>query len=162
MSKSVFKEVIHASKEKTWEVLFNQYGAIHIHNPGMPTSKYIGDATKGELNVSRYVTFNEKLFLEETITEVDEYNRFKVEAYKHNLPLLKDMSAIYELTAIGKDKTEVKMTSFATSSPGFMIYLMKGQLGKGLKQHLFGLKYYIETGKTVNKDNYSAIFKSYK
>ncbi len=162
MSKSEFKQVINASKEKTWEVLFNQYGDIHVHNPGMPTSKYIGNATKGELNVSRYVMFDDKLFLEETITEVSEKNSFKVEAYKHNLPLLKKMSAIYELTSIGEDKTEVKMTSFATSSPGFMIYLMKGQLGKGLKQHLFGLKYYIETGKIANKDNYSAIFKSYK
>jgi len=162
MSKSEFKQVINASKEKTWEVLFNQYGDINIHNPGMPTSKYIGNVTKGELNASRHVTFDDKLFLEKTITEVNEYNSFKVKAYNHNLPLLKEMFAIYELTSIGQDKTEVKMTSFATTSPGFMIYLMKGQLGKGLKQHLFGLKYYIETGKTVNKDNYSAVFKSYK
>jgi len=162
MSKSEFKQVINASKEKTWEVLFNQYGTVHIHNPGMPTSKYIGNATKGELNASRHVTFDDKLFLEETITEVNENNSFKVQAYNHNLPLLNEMSAIYELTSIGQDKTEVKMTSFATTSPGFMIYLMKGQLGKGLKQHLFGLKYYIETGEIVNKDNYSAVFKSYK
>ena len=162
MSKSEFKQVINASKEKIWEVLFNQYGDIHIHNPGMPTSKYIGNSTKGELNASRHVTFDDKLFLEETITEVNENNSFKVEAYNHNLPLLKEMSAIYELTSIGQDKTEVKMTSFATTSPGFMIYLIKGQLGKGLKQHLFGLKYYIETGEIVNKDNYSAVFKSYK
>jgi predicted nucleic acid-binding Zn finger protein len=39
---------------------------------------------------------------------------------------------------------------------------MKGQLGKGLNKHLFGLKYYIETGKTVNLDNYSEVFKNYK
>jgi len=162
MSKSDFKQVINASKEKTWEVLFNQYGTIHIHNPGMPASRYIGNATKGGLNVSRHVTFDDKLFLEEKITKVNENNSFKVEAYKHNLPLLKKMSAIYELTSIEQNKTEVKMTSFATTSPSFMIYLMKGQLGKGLKQHLFGLKYYIETGETVNKNNYSSIFKSYK
>ncbi len=37
MSKSEFKTVINASKEKTWEVLFQQYGDIHIHNPTMPT-----------------------------------------------------------------------------------------------------------------------------
>jgi hypothetical protein len=39
---------------------------------------------------------------------------------------------------------------------------MKGQLGKGLKKHLFGLKYYLETGKIANKDNYSEIYKTYK
>ncbi len=60
------------------------------------------------------------------------------------------MSAIYELSSVGTDGTEVKMTSIVSTSPGFMIYLMKGQLGKGQKKHLFGLKYYLETGKTVN------------
>ena len=162
MKKSEFKEVINTSVEKTWKVLFNQYGDIHIHNPTMPTSRYVGDATKGELNCSRHVTFDDKLFLEETITEVNENKSFKVEAYNHNLPFLKDMSAIYELSSIGTNKTEVKMTSIVSTSPSFMIYLMKGQLGKGLKKHLFGLKYYLETGKTVNKNNYSEIFKNYK
>jgi hypothetical protein len=162
MNKSEFKQVINASKEKTWEVLFNQYGDIHIHNPGMPTSRYMGNSTKGELNCSRHVTFNDKLFLEETITEVNDTNSFKVVANNHNLPLMKEMSAIYELKSIGNNKTEVKMTSIATTSPGFMMFLVKGQLGKGLKKHLFGLKYYLETGKTVNMDNYSEVYKNYE
>lgn len=162
MNKSEFREVINAPKGKVWEVLFNQYGDIHIHNPSMPSSNYIGTATKGELNCARHCKFDDKLFLEEKITEVKENNSFKVEADEHNLPFLKEMSAIYELSSIGHDKTEVKMTSFASTSPSFMIYLMKGQLGKGLIKHLFGLKYYIETGKTVNKDNYSETFKGYK
>jgi len=162
MSKSEFTEVINASKEKTWEILFKQYGDIHIHNPSMPSSNYIGTATKGELNSARLCKFDDKLFVEEKITNVNENNSFKVDVYEHNLPFLKEMSALYELTSINHNQTEVKMTSFASTSPSFMIYLMKGQLGKGLTKHLFGLKYYIETGKTVNKDNYSEIFKSYK
>jgi len=161
MNKSEFREIVNVSKEKTWEVLFNQYGDIHIHNPSMPTSNYIGTVVKGELNCKRLCKFDDKLYLEEKITEVNDNNSFKVVAYEHNLPFLKDMSATYELTSIGNDKTEIKMTSFASTSPSFMIYLMKGQLGKGLTKHLFGLKYYLETGKTVNKDNYSEIFKNY-
>ncbi|MDB4835127.1 hypothetical protein OAH12_00920 [Cyclobacteriaceae bacterium] len=162
MKRSEFKEVINASIERTWEVLFNQYGEIHIHNPTMPTSKYLNNATKGELNCSRYVMFDDKLYLEETIKEVNEHKSFKVEAYKHNLPFLKDMSAVYQLSAIGADKTEVTMISYVSTSPSFMIYLMKGQLGKGLKKHLFGLKYYLETGKTVDKDSYTEVSKTYK
>ena len=76
--------------------------------------------------------------------------------------MMKEMTAIYELTSLGDNQTGVKMTSIATSSPGFMMALMKGQLAKGLEQHLFGLKYYIETGKTVNKDNYKEVSKNYK
>ncbi len=162
MTESEFKVVINASIEQAWEVLFGQYGDIHIHNPTMIASNYIGNATEGGLNCSRYCQFDEKLHLEEKITEVTEGKSFKVEAYDHNLPLLKAMSAVYELSSIEADKTEVKMTSYVSTSPGFMIYLMKGQLGKGLEKHLFGLKYYLETGKTVNSDNYAKVFKSYK
>lgn len=162
IAKSEFKEVINSSIENTWEILFNQYGDIHIHNPGMPTSNYIDNATKGTLNCSRHCMFDDKLFVDEKITEVDEYKSFKVEVFNHNLPFLKDMYAIYELFSIGTNKTEVKMTSYNSTSPNFVIYLIKGQLAKGLKKHLFGLKYYLETGKTVNKDNYSEIYKNYR
>lgn len=161
MKKSVFKQIINVSLEQTWDVLFNQYGEIHIHNPTMPTSNYIDNATKGELNVARHCMFDDKLFVDETITAVVEHKSFTVDVYEHNLPFLKDMSATYELTVIDESTTEVTMTSSVSTSPGFMIYLMKGQLGKGLIKHLFGLKYYLETGKTVNMDNYAAVFKSY-
>jgi len=162
MKKSEFKEVINVSVEKVWEVLFSQYGDIHIHNPTMTTSNYIDHATKGELNCSRHCMFDEKLYVDEKITEVSEGKSFKVVVYEHNLPFLKEMSAIYELSSIDTNKTEVKMTSLVSTSPGIMIYLMKGQLGKGLVKHLFGLKYLLETGETVNMDNYSKVYKSYK
>ena len=95
----------------------------------MPTSHYIGQATRGELNCSRHCQFDDKLYVD-------------------------------ELTAVGNNKTEVKMTSLVSTSPGFMFYLMKGQLGKGLIKHLFGLKYYLETGKTVNMENYADVVKN--
>lgn len=166
MNKSEFREVINASKEKTWQVLFTQYGEIHVHNPAMMASNYLHNATKGELNCVRHCQFNEKLCLDEKITEVDENNSFTVVVTKHNLPFIKTMSATYELSSIenktGDEATQVKMTSCVSFSLGFMKYLMRGQLGKGLVQHLFGLKYFIETGKTVSADNYSKVFKSYK
>lgn len=162
MKKSEFKEVINVSPERTWEVLFKQYGDIAVHNPTMPTSEYVDGATEGALNCSRHCMFDDKLYVDEKITEVTENKRFKVEVYDHNLPFLKDMAAVYELSALGDEKTEVTMTSFVSTSPGFMVYLMKGQLGKGLKKHLFGMKYYLETGKTVRDDNYAEVFKNHK
>ncbi len=162
MNKSEFREVINASKEKTWEVLFNQYGDIHIHNPTMQSSNYMHNASRGELNCVRHCKFSDKLFLDEKITEVNENNSFTIVVTEHNLPFVKEMSATYELSSIENEMTEVKMTSYNSFSPGFMKYLMRGQMGKSLVKHLFGLKYYIETGKTVNKDNYSEIFKTYK
>ena len=122
MNKSEFREVINASKESTWEVLFTQFGDIHVHNPGMISSNYMDNKTKGELNCGRHCKFNEKLSLDEKITEVDENNKFTVVVSKHNLPFIKEMSATYELSSIegvsGNEATEVKMTSFVLFPQG--------------------------------------------
>lgn len=162
MNRSEFREEISASKEKTWEVLFDQYGDIHIHNPTMIASNYLNKASKGELNCVRHCKFSERLFLDEEITEVDEDKSFTIVVRKHNLPFVKEMSATYELSSISDEITEVKMTSYNSFSPSFMKYLMSGQMSKSLVKHLFGMKYYIETGKTLDKDNYSETFKQYK
>ena len=162
MDRSEFREVIGASKEKTWEVLFDQYGDIHVHNPTMVSSNYLNKASKGELNCVRHCKFNDRLYLDEEITQVNENSGFTVVVTKHNLPFVKEMSATYELSSISDDITEVKMISYNSFSPGFMKYLMRGQMSKSLVKHLFGMKYYIETGKTLDKNNYSEILKQYK
>lgn len=166
MNKAEFTEVINAPKDKVWDVLFNQYGDIHRHNPGMIASNYLHNAKAGGLDCERYCQFNDKLSLEEKITEVDVNNSFTVVVTKHNLPFIKKMSATYQLSTAGEsasnEMTELKMISVVSFSIGFMKYLMRGQLGKGLLKHLFGLKYYIETGKVVDADNYSEVHKSYR
>lgn len=161
MNESELRVTIGASREDVWEVLFTQYGDIHIHNPTMDSSNYMHGALKGELDSARHVQFNDKLFLEEKITDVDEGNSFTVVSTEHNLPFLNTMSATYELSSIEPELTEVRMTSQNSTSPGFMIYLMRGRLRRSLAKHLFGLKYYVETGKTVNRHNYSEVFEAY-
>jgi hypothetical protein len=161
MNRTEFKEIINTSKERTWDVLFNQYGDIHIHNPTMIKSNYLNEGSKGELNAVRHCEFSEKLFLDEKITEVNGTDSFKIVVTEHNLPFVKEMAAIYELTAIADEKTEIKMISFNSFSPDFMKYLMKGQMAKSLLKHLFGLKYFAETGKIVNKDNYTEVRENY-
>lgn len=161
MNQTVFKETIHAPEDRVWDVLFTQYGDIHIHNPTMVTSNYLGGATKGALNVVRHCEFSEKLFLDEEITEVAGTTRFKVVVVKHNLPFVKHMSAIYEIKGIGDAKTELTMTSFNSFSPPFMKYMMRGQMAKSLRKHLFGMKYFAETGQVVTAKDYDAVHKSY-
>lgn len=162
MKKSEFTKTINATKEKVWQVLFDQYGDIQVHNPTMKSSYYMGNAKKGELNCVRHCQFDDKLYVEEKITGFIQNKSFNVQVNKHNLPFVKEMSASYELTAISDEITGLKMTSFVSTSPAFMVYLMKGQMGKSLNKHLFGLKYFIETGKTVEKHNYTTIFSNYQ
>ncbi len=153
---------INAPIEQVWDVLFNQYGDIHIHNPTMQASSYMNGAKKGELNVVRHCDFTDKLFVDEKITIFESNKMVNIDVVKHNLPMLDHLSAKYELKSIEENKTEVKMTSLNSASPGFMIHLMKGRLRKNVGQHLFGMKYFIETGKTVDKKNYKEVYKNYK
>lgn len=161
LNRTEFHDVINASKERVWDVLFHQYGDIHIHNPTMVTSNYMHGGSHGELNVVRHCKFSDKLFLDEKITQINGTDSFKIEVVDHNLPFVKEMSAIYELKAVGPEKTELKMISFNSFSPDFMKYLMKGQMAKSLRQHLFGMKYYTETGLIVTKENYAETHKNY-
>ena len=161
MNRTEFREVINAPKDRVWEVLFHQYGDIHIHNPTMVTSSYQHGASRGALNVVRHCTFSEKLFLDEKITQVTGSDSFRIDVVGHNLPFVKRMAAKYSVTATGPETTELTMVSFNSFSPGFMKYLMRGQMAKNLHKHLFGLKIYAETGEIVSKDTYAEFRKKY-
>lgn len=161
LNKSEFREVIRASRDEVWEVLVSQYGDIHVHNPTMQSSHNMEGAPEGEVGCVRHTQFSDKLFLDERIAEIDGHRSVSIVATEHNLPFLRDMRATYELSELEEGVTELKMTSYASTSPGFMIVLMRGQLGRSLAKHLFGMKFYIETGKTVDKDNYDAVFRAY-
>jgi len=161
LNRTEFIEIINASMERTWDILYHQYGEIHVHNPTMVTSHYLDSGTKGELNAVRHCKFSDKLYLNEKIIQSDGKSSFKIEVIDHNLPFVKEMSAIYELTSLGEQKTQLKMTSFNSFSPDFMKYMMKGQLAKSLLKHLFGFKYYAETGDIVRPDNYDEVYKNY-
>ncbi|MCP4458085.1 MAG: SRPBCC family protein [Cytophagales bacterium] len=162
MNTSIQTLEINASVEQVWDVLFNQYGDIHTHNPTMQSSNYMDNSAKGEINVVRHCQFNDKLFLDEKITDFKENESVTIEVIKHNLPMLKHLSATYELKSLGNNKTELRMVSKNSASPGFIIHLMKGQLKKSVSQHLFGMKYFIETSKTVDMKNYKEVYKNYK
>lgn len=161
MSSNELKIVINGSVDKVWQVLFEQYGDIHIHNPTMPSSYYLDDATKGGLNVARHCKFNEKLYVDEKIVGFDVNKSVSIEVTQHNLPMIKTMTASYQLHSLANDKTEVTMTTNNQFSPSFMKYLMRGQLAKALQKHLFGMKYFIETGKTVSMEDYKEVYGSY-
>lgn len=161
MNYSELNETVNASQEDVWEVLFGQYGDIHAHNPTMQASNYLNGASRGAVDVVRHCDFTDKLWLDEQIVEVDEGKSVRIVVLDHNLPFVDDMSATYELIPIAEDVTNIKMVSSNSFSPGLMKYVMKGQMRKNVAKHLFGMKYYIETGKIVDKDNYSQIHRSY-
>ena len=161
MNQSELNETVNASQEEVWEVLFAQYGDIHVHNPTMQASNYLHGASQGALDVVRHCDFTDKLWLDEQIVEFDEGKSVRIVVLEHSLPFVDEMSATYELIPMTDGVTNIKMVSFNSFSPGFMKYFMGGQMRKSVAKHLFGMKYYIETGKTLDKDSYSEVHRSY-
>ena len=161
MNQSELNETINASPEKVWDALFSQYGDIHVHNPTMTASNYLQGASEGASGVVRHCEFGPKLYLDEQITDVIDGRSFRVVVLEHNLPMVKEMAATYELSSTDGQTTDLKMVSFNSFAPGFMKYLMRGQMRKNVAKHLFGLKYYVETGNTIDPDHYKKVYAAY-
>ena len=112
MNQSELNETINASPEKVWDALFSQYGDIHVHNPTMTASNYLQGASEGASGVVRHCEFGPKLYLDEQITDVIDGRSFRVVVLEHNLPMVKEMSATYELSSTDGQTTDLKMVSF--------------------------------------------------
>ena len=156
------KEVVEAPKAKVWEVLFTQFGEVHTHNPNLDSSHFMGQHSEGALGCKRHCSIDGKTFVEEKISKVEGSDSFELTVTDSNFPMVKEMKARYEVHELSATKTEVELTFLISTAPSFMVHIMKGQMKKLINKYLIGLKYYLETGKEVSKDNFSTIAKAYK
>ncbi len=156
-------QVLNATKEKVWNALFNDYGDIHLHNPGIIKSHNLNDATKGALGCSRHCEFEGGMFIDEEITEVNENENFTVKVTNSSYPpAIKEWFSIYQINALGDDKTEVKMTLNILTDPEEMAEGMVEQMKDPLGFYLLGLGYHLETGTAVTMENFPSIMQSLK
>ena len=155
-------QTIEVSKSKAWDVLFTQFGNVHTHNPNLEGSHFIKDYNQGRLGCERRCNIDSKTFLEEKITKVNDLNSFELTVTNSNFPMVEEMKAKYNIHELSENRSKVVMTLFMSTSPAFMVYLMKGQMKKLIRKYLIGLKYYLETGREVSKSNFNSVFKEYK
>lgn len=162
MKTIVFEEVINVSKSKTWDVLFNRFGDVALHNPNLENSNFLNDSKTGGLDCERHCSLDAKTYVKEKITDIQGNDRFAFVVTDSNLPMVKEMKGDYQVIELAPDKTKVIFTMNIATSPSFMIYVMKGKMKKILQKSLIGMKYYLETGVTVQKDLFSIVFKTYQ
>jgi hypothetical protein len=72
-----------------------------------------------------------------------------------------EMKATIDLKTLHENSTRVFFTMSYNTKPAFMGALMKGMMTKMLNKLLIGLKYHLETGKSVTKENIKYIARSY-
>jgi len=151
-------QVLNTTKEKVWNAIYNDYGNIHLHNPGMIKSHNLNGATKGALGCSRHCEFEGGMFVEEKITQVKENENFTVTVTNSSYPpAVKEWYAVYEIASLEDEKTEIKMTLNILTDPEMMADGIIGQMKEPLGFYLLGLGYHIETGTAVTMENFPNI-----
>jgi len=155
------RQVLNAEKEKVWNALFNDYGDIHLHNPGIIKSHNLNGATKGAIDCLRHCEFEGGMFVDEKITEVKEKESFTVTVTNSSYPpAVQEWFSVYELMSLEDKKTEVKMTLNILTNPEMIADGLIEQMKEPLGFYLIGLGYHIETGTEVTMENFPNILKT--
>lgn len=152
---------IHASKEDVWDTVFNKFGHVNDFNPLIEGSHFL-NGDNGFVGCERQCAIDSKTIVQERITRAEAGLNFDIEIFEGGLPMMDKMTARFDLVELGKDKTEVLFTMRYSTKPTFMGGLMKGKMSKFFMKLLIGLKYHLETGELVTKDNIKEIERLYK
>lgn len=152
---------VNSSKEEVWDLLFNRFGEVNVFNPLIEGS-YHSSGQKGEVGVERVCNLDAKNDIREKITAARGNDSFDVDIIEGGMPMMDTMKATFNLKAVDVNQTLISLTMKFNTKPRFMANLMKGMMQKMLSKMLVGLKYHLETGDSVTKNNISKIMKDYK
>lgn len=152
---------IHASKEDVWDIVFNKFGHVNDFNPLIEGSQFL-NGDNGFVGCERQCAIDSKTIVQERITRAEAGLNFDIEIFEGGLPMMDKMSARFDLVELSAKKTEVLFTMSYSTKPAFMGGLMKGKMGKFFMKLLIGLKYHLETGELVTKENIKEIERLYK
>lgn len=152
---------VNSSKEEVWDLLFNRFGEVNVFNPLIEGS-YHSSGQKGEVGVERVCNLDAKNDIREKITAARGNDSFDVDIIEGGMPMMDMMKATFNLKAVDVNQTLISLTMKFNTKPRFMANLMKGMMQKMLSKMLVGLKYHLETGDSVTKNNISKIMKDYK
>lgn len=152
---------ISTSKENVWDLLFNRFGEISVFNPLIDGSHHTS-GKKGEVGCERHCDIDARHSVREKITAARGNESFDIDIIEGGLPMMDEMKATIDLKSLHENSTRVFFTMSYNTKPAIMGALMKGMMNKMLNKLLIGLKYHLETGELVTKENIKIIVKDYK
>ena len=152
---------INSSKEEVWDLLFNRFGEVNLFNPVIEGSHHTTGA-KGEVGCERQCDINSRTSVHEKITAARGNDGFDIELIKGRMPFMDKMEGTWEFKELNQNQTRAFLTMRLKTKPAFMSSLMKGMMSKMVGSMLVGLKYHLETGNLVTKENIKNIMKEYK
>jgi hypothetical protein len=152
---------VNASKEKVWDALYTRFGETYLFNPNL-TGSHFSAGNTGEVGCERECQLDSRTHIREKITNAIELKQFSLEVVGGNMPLVQAVRVDIKLSPLQANKTKVLLDAHFTTKPAFMASLMKMPFKKMFVKLLIGLKYYLETGKTVSKETFKPVAKAYK
>lgn len=152
---------VNSSKEEVWDLVFNRFGEVNVFNPLIEGSHH-SSGQKGEVGVERVCNLDAKNSIREKITAARGNDSFDVDIIEGGLPMMDMMKATIDLKENDANQTKISFTMKFNTKPRFMAIIMTGMMRKMLTKMLIGLKYHLETGDAVTKENISAILNDYK
>ena len=153
--------IVNASKEAVWDLTFNRFGEVNNFNPLIEGSHFTS-MSKGEVGCERQCDLDLKgNHLIERIIDAQGHDSFELEIIGGAMPMMEKMFVKQAFEEIGPNKTRVRLIVRFRSKPAFMGFLMSMMMKRMLFDMLRGLKYHLETGELVTKENIKAIKRAY-
>jgi len=153
--------IANADKEAVWDTTFNRFGEVNNFNPLIEGSHFTS-MDKGEVGCERQCDLDLKgNHLIERIIDAQGHDSFELEIIGGSMPMMDKMFVKQEFKEIGPNKTAIKLIVRFRSKPAFMAPLMGMMMKRMLFGMLLGLKYHLETGELVTKENIKAIKRAY-
>ncbi|MBL4657921.1 MAG: SRPBCC family protein [Flavobacteriales bacterium] len=162
-----FKEVtidivVNTDKESLWDLTFNRFGEVNVFNPVIEGSHYMSEA-KGQVGCERQCALDSKGgHVIERIIDATDHDSFELEIIGGNMPMMEQAFVRFDFEERAPNRTYVKLFMRFRSKPAFMAPLMAIMIKGMLTDMLKGLKYHLETGEMVTKENIKEIKKAYK
>lgn len=151
----------NTSKEKVWDLLFNRFSEVNVFNPLIEGSHHT-TGTIGKVGCERHCDLDAKNAIKEKIVAARANDSFDLDIIEGGLPMMDVMKGTYNLQELNTNQTKVSFIMKFTTKPAFMAPMMKGMMANMLFKTLVGMKYHLETGNLVTKDNIKNIMKEYK
>ncbi|MEO0725308.1 MAG: SRPBCC family protein [Bacteroidota bacterium] len=159
--------IINAPADQVWAVVGEDYGAIANSHPKIISSDYINGSLAAGEGAERVCNFNESgtRYLHEKQVDYDPENyTFRNQVFQAGkFPVDPAYTfAIYRVEPIDANTSRLVFDMTYRTKPAFMGGMMKGQFRKLINDYALAIEHHVNTGETVNKENFRDIKRQYE
>ena len=153
---------IYASTSEIWKVIHDDFTNVANYNPLLEGSHHVSGEQGIGCERQCDLKPGGKSFIKETIAKVVHEKYLEVKMSGGQFPMMKMDTVVgaYDLEESG-DATQISLSMEFEARPKLMGDILRNKLEKMLFKSMIGLKYYVETGGHVTKDNFGKIEKLY-